>query len=360
MTIKDLLHLRLYNQQISQHAFDKPGDVVKWFGAMQAQDYLNSLWAIGLRLKNMTESNIEKAIADKTIVRTWPMRRTLHFVSPPDIRWLLKLLTPRIIARSAALYRQLEFNEKLFSKCRKLFVSALEGGKQLTRNELYDILETAKISTGAQRGLHILCHLAQEGLICFAPRKGKQQTFTLLNEWIPTAKMLTHDEALAELANRYFASHGPATINDFAWWSGLTVAEAKKSIAMINFYLQKESIEGQSYYIAGNLPDAKTRSQSIYLLPNFDEYLVAYKDRNAPLDTKYSKQVIGAAGNGIFSPVIVVNGKVVATWKRTIKKDTVSVQINPLVTLAEKLKNSISKIIKTYGKFLMTKVTIDA
>src|SRR4051812_37664410 len=225
MTIKDLIKYRLYNQQISQHVFDTPGDLAKWFGAMQAQDYLNSLWAIGLRLKNATESDIEKAITDKTIVRTWPMRRTLHFVSVQDVRWLLKLLTPRIIARSATLYSQLELDEKLFSKCKKLFVDALQEGKQLTRNELYDILEKAKISTNAQRGLHILCHLAQKGLICFAARTGKQPTFALLDEWTPATKILTHNEELAELTERYFTSHGPATIQDFAWWSSLTVAE---------------------------------------------------------------------------------------------------------------------------------------
>jgi len=358
MTIRDLIKYRLHNQQIAQQVFDKPGDVVKWFGAIQAQDYLNSLWAIGLRVKSATESSIEKAIADKTIVRTWPMRRTLHFVPPVDVRWLLKLLTPRIIARSATLYRQLEFDEKLFSKCKKLFVKALQGGKQLTRNELYDILEKAKISTESQRGLHILCHLAQEGLICVAARKGKQQTFALLDEWIPTTKILTQDEALTELAKRYFTSHAPATIQDFAWWSGLTVSEAKKSVEIIDFYLQKETIEGRSYYMPGDMPAVKTRSQAVYLLPDFDEYLVAYKDRSAALDTKYNKQVIGASGNGIFSPVIVANGKVVATWKRTINKDTVLVQINPLIQLNEMQQGSVSRIIKNYGKFLKIKTAI--
>ncbi|HEY6976318.1 MAG TPA: winged helix DNA-binding domain-containing protein, partial [Chitinophagaceae bacterium] len=330
MTIKDIIKFRLHNQQITQHVFDEPGDLVKGFGAMQAQDYLNSLWAIGLRLKNTTENDIEKAIADKTIVRTWPMRRTLHFVSSGDVHWLLKLLTPRIISRSTTLYKQLGLDKNLFSKCKKLFVKALQGENQLTRNQLYDVLEKAKITTGAQRGLHILCHLAQEGLICFAARNGKQQTFALLDEWIPATKTLTHDEALAELARRYFASHAPATIHDFAWWSGLTVTEAKKSVEMINFYLQKEMIEGKSYYMAADMPVMKTKPGTVYLLPNFDEYLVAYKDRNAALDTKYAKQVIGAAGsNGIFSAVIIADGKIAGTWKRTLEKDNVTIDINP-------------------------------
>jgi len=355
MTVKDLIKYRLHNQQITQHIFDKPGDLVKWFGAMQAQDYLNSLWAIGLRLKNATEAGIEKAIADKAIVRTWPMRRTLHFVSPPDVRWLLKLLTPRIIARSATLYRLLEFDEKLFSKCKKLFVKALQAGKQLTRDELYSILEKAKIATSAQRGLHILCHLAQSGLICFGARKGKQPTLALLDEWILTTKTLIHDEALAELAKRYFMSHGPATIHDFAWWSGLTVSESKKAIEMVGSHFNKEVIASQLYYMRNDIQPIKSKSQSVYLLPNFDEYLVAYKDRSAALDAKYAKQVIGAAGNGIFSPVIISNGKVVATWKRTIKKDLVSVEVNPLIPLNEKQQTSVYTIIKHYGKFLNMK-----
>src|SRR6266487_3528591 len=147
MTITDILKYRLHNQQIARHAFENPGDVVKWLGAVQAQDYLNSLWAIGLRLKNATENDIEKAIADKTIVRTWLMRGTLHFVAPEDVRWMLKLLTPRVITRAGANYKQAGLDNKVFAKSRKLFVNALRDGKQLSRSEMYEVLERGKIST---------------------------------------------------------------------------------------------------------------------------------------------------------------------------------------------------------------------
>ena len=357
MTLNDLIKYRLHNQQITHQVFDNPGDLVKWFGAMQAQDYLNSMWAIGLRLSSATESSIEKAIAEKAIVRTWPMRGTLHFVSPEDVRWMLKLLTPRVLARAAGVYKQSGLDDKIFTKSKKLFTNALQGGKQLTRTEMYKVLEQGKISTGSQRGLHIIGKLAQEGLICFAARNNKQQSFALLDEWIPASKTLTYDEALGELARRYFTSHGPATIQDLAWWSGLTIAEAKKSVEMIELCLQKETIEGQSYYMPSAMPAVKTRSHAVYLLPNFDEYLVAYKDRSAALDAKYNKQVIGAEGNGIFSPVIVAKGKIVATWKRTIKKDIVSVQVNPFTRLNGKQQNSVNRIIKSYGKFLEMKAT---
>lgn len=357
MTIKDLLKLRLQNQQITQHTFDTPVEVVKWFGAMQAQDYLNSLWAIGLRLNKATESTIEKAIAYKTIVRTWPMRGTLHFVAPEDIRWMLKLLTPRIIARAATNYRNEGLDEKIFTKSKKVFEKVLQG-KQLTRPELYAALQQNKISTTGIRGLHIIGKLAQEGLICIAARQGKQHRFALLDEWIPNNKTLTHEESLAELAKRYFTSHAPATIQDFSWWSGLTLTEAKKALEMVNSSFQKEMLNGVAYYMPKDIPVVKSKSQAVFLLPNFDEYLVAYKDRNAALDTKYNKDVIGASGNGIFSAVIIVNGKVAGTWKRVIKRDVVSVELNPFMALTNAQQTAISKVVKQYGKFLKMKTEV--
>lgn len=357
MTIKHLLQLRLYNQQITQHAFDDPADVVKWFGAMQAQDYLNALWAIGLRLKQTSENAIEKAIAEKRIVRTWPMRGTLHFVAPEDARWMLKLLAPRMIARAATNYRKEGLDEKTFSKAKKIFWKVLQG-KQLTRPELYEALQQNKISTEGIRGLHIIGKLAQEGLICIAARQGKQHTFALTDEWIPNTKTLTYGESLAELAKRYFTSHAPATVKDFSWWSGLTISESKKAIEMISSSFQKEMIDGSAYYLPKDIPVIKTKSQSVFLLPNFDEYLVAYKDRTAALDSKHNKDVIGASGNGIFSAIIIINGKVVGTWKRVIKKDTVSVELNPFAALTGSQQSTLNKVAKQYGKFLKMKVEI--
>lgn len=202
---------RLSNQYLAKNRFADPGDVVAWFGAVQAQDYLGSLWGIGLRTIDACEGAVEKAIANRKIVRTWPMRGTLHFVPAADVRWMLKLLTPRVIARSAGRYRQLELDKRTFANSKKVFVRALEGGKQLTRTEMYKALEAAKISVAGQRGIHILGHLAQEGLICFGNRRAKQQTFVLLDEWVPENQSLNREEALAKLARCYFRSHGPAT-----------------------------------------------------------------------------------------------------------------------------------------------------
>jgi len=356
MTASNILQYRLFNQQITQQSFQKPGELVEWFGAMQAQDYLGAKWAIALRLKGITDTDIEQAVADKKIIRTWPMRRTLHFVSPQDIRWMLKLLTPRIISRSKTLYKQLELDEKLFSKCRKLFVKALEGKKQLPRNEMYDILEKAQISTKAMRGLHILCHLSQEGLICFATRKGKQPTFALLDEWIFPVKPLTNDEALATLTKKYFSSHGPATINDFAWWSGLTIAEVKKGIEIVKNDLQNEKVSAQQYWMTNDISFEKIKTQSVFLLPSFDEYLVAYKDRSLALDSGYTKNVL--TPNGIFNPVIIINNKVHGTWKRSFEIDKVRIETNLFNDLSKARKDAITKVAKQYGKFLGLKTII--
>lgn len=227
MVTSDIAWLRLHAQLLNRHPLSTPVEVVRWLGAVQAQDHLSSLWAIGLRLPKATEADIERAIADREIVRTWPLRGTIHYVAAEDTRWMLELLTPRVVARSAGLYKQFELDETIFARCRVLLTSALQGSRQLVRKEAYRVLEEGGVATGGSRGLHLLGRLALEGLICFGPREGKQPTFVLLAEWVPRPRVLNRNEALAELTQRFCMSHGPATAQDFAWWSGLTVVDAR-------------------------------------------------------------------------------------------------------------------------------------
>jgi len=244
--MKTILHIgriRLANQGIANPSFAQPCDVVAWLGALQAQDYAGALWSVGLRMQKATVQAIEQAIADRTIVRTWPMRGTLHFVAAQDVRWLLKLLTPRMIAQTAGRYRQLELDEAVFARSQELFASALEGGKQLTRDEMYQVLEQAGIPTAGQRGYHFLVRAAQDGLICFGPPSGKQQTFVLLDEWIPPTKPFARDEALAELTKRYFASHGPATLQDLMRWAGITASDGIRCLRSALLLLRPRVVE---------------------------------------------------------------------------------------------------------------------
>jgi hypothetical protein len=214
---------------------------------------------------------------------------------------------------------------------------------------LYEILDAAGVSTAGQRGIHILARLAQDGLLCFAARQGKQQTFALLEEWVPPARMLTRDEALAELAGRYFASHGPATLQDFTWWSGLTVADAKRGIELADLRLKQELLDGRAYWSAAAASGEGPAPRQAYLLPPFDEYTVAYRDRGAVLDPAHGGLV---SGNGIFHPVIVLDGQVAGTWKRTFQKKAVVITLSPFASLKKKERQAIAEAAERYGAFL--------
>lgn len=264
---------------------------------------------------------------------------------------MLELMTPRVIAASTRrLQKQFDLDEAVFRRSRDVLGRALEGGRQLRRDAMYQVLEDARIPAAGQRGLHILWRLAQEGLICFGPREGKQQTFVLLDEWVPGAGRLEREEALARLAQRYFTSHGPATVQDFTWWSGLAPADAKAGLEMAKPNLVHEVIDGQTYWFSPSMPALEKPSSPAYLLPAFDEYTVAYRDRSAVLAPSNMKQVFTT--NGIFNPIMVLHGKVVGTWKRTLEKKSVTVALSPFSPIRKTEKNAFERAARRYGEFL--------
>jgi hypothetical protein len=216
---------------------------------------------------------------------------------------------------------------------------------------MMDVLEQAGIATANQRGYHLLGWAAQTGLLCFGPVQGKQQTFVLLDEWVPAGKNLTHDESLAELARRYFTGHGPATLRDFMWWSGLVAAEARAGLEMVKSQLMHEEVDGQSYWMAQTKSTVQNHSPDAYLLPGFDEYLLGYTDRSAVLDPIYSQQ-IQPGKNGMFSPTVVIDGQVVGAWKRTFKKDTVVITPNPFTSFSNDQNRAIAVAAERYARFV--------
>ncbi|MBA2680086.1 MAG: winged helix DNA-binding domain-containing protein, partial [Ktedonobacteraceae bacterium] len=283
----DIAQRRLRSQLLIQPMFEKSEDVVSWLGAVQAQDYGAAKWALGLRSQQgTTDDDIEQAFNDGAILRTHVMRPTWHFVSPADIRWLLMLTAPRVHAVNAYGYRELELDAATCTQCNDVLVKALQGGKQLTRPELASALEQAGIAMDdLQRMTYVLMQAELEGVICSRARRGKQFTYALLDERAPQARMLDRDEALAELTKRYFTSHGPATLQDFAWWSGLTMAEVRAGIALATSQLVCEVVDDRTYWFSPSpLQDAE---QTAHLLPNFDEYTVGYKDRSAVIDASH-------------------------------------------------------------------------
>jgi len=295
----NIARLRLRNQQIAQHDFRTPAKLVSHLGAVQAQDYAGGKWAIGLRLPNASEADIEAAIAERVIVRTWPMRGTLHFVPAADVRWMLALMASRVVAGSAGRYRSLGLDERTLERGGEALAIALAG-----------------------RGLHIIAHHAQKGLVCFASHAGKQPTFVLLDEWVPPATMLDRDEALAELAKRYFTSHGPASLQDFAWWSGLPLRDVRAGAELAALHIDRMRINGVEYFIGASTPVQTRDSHSLHLLPPFDEYTVAYRDRSAAVAAEHKEL---ASSGGVFRPIIVVDGQVVGTWKAIVKNATLEV-----------------------------------
>ena len=352
MTSREIALHRLVNQQIASSTCASPGEVVSRLGAMQAQDYLGALWAVGLRSPGTTEADVEKALARREIVRTWPMRGTLHFVAAADARWMLELLTPRVIAASATRHQQLELDQNVFARSEKIFRKVLGGGQQRTREDMMGLLESAGISTANQRGYHILWLLAQQRVLCFGPRQGKQQTFVLFEEWIPQSRSLPREEALAELALRYFASHGPATLADFAGWSGLKITEARRALASVSSRLTEDEFEGSSYWMppsSQNIPS--NLSQTAFLLPGFDEYLLGYKNRTAVLSSQHAPFII-PGNNGMFQPTMVKGGKVIGVWKRSSPKNAAAISAQPFAPLSAGDTRGFSVAAKHYGRFI--------
>jgi len=352
MKILDIAQHRLHNQQLSSPGFKEPADVVKWLGAVQAQDYNGAKWALGLRVQNATDDAVEKAFASGSILRTHVMRPTWHFVAPADIRWLLKLTAPRVNAASGYYYRKLELDDAVFKKSNKALAKALRGGKQLTRDALRKAVQQAGVATNDLiRSAHILARAELDGVICSGARKGKQFTYALLDERLPHSTTLERDQALAELTRRYFTSHGPATLQDFVWWSGLTTTDAKSGLDMARRQLVKDVIDDKTYWLPYSTTTRKpTSSRAAYLLPAYDEYLVAYKDRNAALDSTYNKGT--NFRNVIFTSSIILRGRVVGSWKRTFKKASVIISLRPFAQLSKADKEMIADAARRYGDFL--------
>ena len=348
----DIVRLRLMNQGLKSPAFGSPVEVVRWFGAMQSQDLPASLYAIGLRMRNTTEALVEKSLADGSIVRSWPMRRTIHCMAAEDARWMIRMLAPRGIARGKPYYRAMNITDRDLARAGRLLESALARNTQLTRGELYERLNAEGIATKTadvpMRGLHLLVHWAQAGLICLAARRGKQPTFALLEDWTPQPRNLSADDALAELASIYFRAHAPATVKDFAWWSGLTMGEAKRAAHLAGDLLCSATIDGVEYWLMRDAPEAPSDPLPLLLLPAFDEYTVAYADRSIAFD----RSLLPTIGYGL-APNILINGRIVGTWKRTVlAQRIVTVTHTLLRTLNRNEQSSLTHAVTRYADFL--------
>ena len=347
---RELATLRLSAQWITgAPATATPADAVRNLLAVQAQDFAGAKWSVGLRSPGATDVSVEASLAAGDVVRSWPMRGTLHFVPPDDLGWMLSLTAARTIRSAAGRHRDLGLDEPEFERAREVAFGELSGGRALARDELLARFVDAGISTDGQRGVHILQRLCLWRVIVFGPVRGKQQTFVLLDEWVLRPRTLEHDEALGEFAARYFAGHGPATVRDFAWWSSLTLADARRGLEMARPGLDELVVDETPYFLPRDTTAAAGRA--VHALPGFDEYLLGYQDRSAPLATEHSELVVPGK-NGLFLPTIVVNGEIVGTWRRTTTTTGVTVEAQPFAPLSTRDSAAFDAAASRYARFV--------
>jgi len=353
----DVAARRIVNQHLAKQSVATGSEMVSSLAAVQAQDYVGAKWGIALRTTSATDADVEREVSEGRIVRTHILRPTWHFVAASDLRWMLELTAPRVRMAVASYDRKLGIDADVRRQMRNVVVQALRGGKHLTRGELAEALtKNAVRADGTQRLAHLMIHAELDGLICSGPRRGKQFTYRLVDECIPPTRYLMRDVALHNLATRYFTTRGPATEKDFAWWSGLTMADARNAVNSVE-HLESEIIGGQTYWF---IPARVSQRKPIAaLLPAYDEYLVSYADRSAT-QRRVKPESVGESFSFLGRYVIIVDGQIVGRWKSVTTRGGVSVALEPLTRLTRAELDAIEEQAERLGQFLGVPVQIES
>ena len=351
----DIAHRRLAHQHLLTSALRQPVDVVRRLGAVQAQDYAGAKWAVGMRTRGRVgDAAVERALREGAILRTHVLRPTWHFVTAADIRWMLALTARRVKAAMAYYDRQLELDDAVFRRSHAALTRALRGGHELTRSELGQVLRRARVGeTRSQRLGHLLMRAELDAVVCSGARRGKQATYALLEERVPPAPAHPpdRDEALLELTRRYFVTRGPATLKDFAWWSGLTVADASRGVQIAGQSLEREVIGDETYWSDARARSQRKSSVMAHLLPNYDEYFIGFKNRGA-IGRRLNSTDSVMSRDALTPHVIVVDGQLVGGWKRTLRKTAVVVELRVRADLRSSEQQAVVVAAHAFGDFL--------
>ena len=350
---RDLPARRLRAQRLTGNPLPGVVDVVRWMVAVQAQDYGAAKWALAQRTGGVTEAEVDRLFDEGAILRTHVMRPTWHFVLPEDIRWLLELTRARSGRGFTARHRELRIDPEVVARANEAFGGALAGGRHLTRTELGSVLEAAGVPAEGQRLAHLLGRAELDGVIVSGPRRGKQFTYGLLDERAPAGRALDRAGTLAELTGRHFRSHGPAQLGDFTWWSGLAVADARSGIALAGS-LEHETVDGADHWFdAGSGPEpARPTSPVAHLLPNFDEYTVAYRDRAVLTHPDHPVKPALLSFGSILANVVIVDGGVRGAWSRAGVQGGVRVAVRPFDRLELSEAAAVEGAGRRLGAFL--------
>lgn len=354
MTEDEIISIRLRNQQLVNASLRDPIDIVRWLGAVQSQDYAGGKWGLASRSGGITDETIDKLFDDGKILRTHVLRPTWHFVLPEDIRWMIELTEPRITAFSSKYFSDLGLDKSVLKRSNRIIVKAFEQSEFLTKNDLAIALEKGKVDTSDLRLTHLIFRAELDRLICSGPRRGKQQTYALFDQRAPNARVLKRDEALGELAIRYFTSRGPATVKDFGWWSGLNAADSRKAVDIVKSLFLQEVMNGETFYFSSHVNGDMKKKKQVHLLPAWDEYTVAYKDRSLVIDPRFES----SSGHGIFSPIVVVDGRIKGTWRRDLKPGSVEVEVKYFTALSKQSREKVKATAKLYADFLNRKLVL--
>ena len=342
----DLGLLRLIAQRVAGPGSGTAADAVRWMTAMQAQEYASAVTAVALRTQSRTRGEVHDALDRGSVVRSWPMRGTLHFVAAEDLSWMLALTAERSLATSAKYREQLGLELSTVERAREVAIETLTGGGHMSRADLLATWEKAGLQNVKEHGYRLIWHLAQTRTLCLGPTDGREQHFVLFDEWITAPRHLEHDEALGEWALRYFRSHGPATAKDFAWWTKLKAADVKTAVTIAAPHLERIAVDDVTYYLDPStlaaLASRKRKVRDIYLLPGFDEYLLGYQTRGAVLPAEFAAQIV-PGGNGVFLPTIISDGQVVGTWKRVGTGTKRTLATTPFSTLGERATGAVQR-----------------
>jgi Winged helix DNA-binding domain len=349
--VTDIAAQRLQSQRLTGEPFASAVDAVRWLGAVQSQDYGGAKWALGQRTRGATDAELDRLCDEGAILRTHVLRPTWHFVLPEDIRWLLELTGPRVRLGLAARYRRLEIDDRVATRAQTAITRALAGGRHLTRPQLGEVLSASGISPDGQRLPHLIMGAELDGLIASGSRRGKLATYALLDERAPKATAFDRAEAVAELARRYFSSHGPAQIQDFVWWSGLTVADARSGIALAGAALGHLVIEGRDYWCDAAADAPGPAAGVAHLLPNFDEYTVAYRDRAATVYEGASFEPALFSFGSVLANVVTIGGRVRGAWRRTAARGGFRVEVRLLDRLRPAEEAAVEEAGRRLGRF---------
>ena len=344
--------LRLAAQRLAAPS-GTAADVVRWLGAAQAQDYPGALASIALRTADGTRAGVEAALDAGEVVRSWPMRGTLHLVAAEDLPWMLSLTTERLVAGAASRRAALGLEPSHLERAREVAVAALSGGRRLTRDALVALWDEAGLLGVAQRSYHLLWHLAQTGVVCFGPVHGNEQLLVLLDEWVPPSGrrvFAEREEALGAWALRYATSHGPVTVKDLAGWTKLVMADVRAGLAVAAPQLERVEVDGVEHWMGAGTADAlaacRARAEGVFLLPGFDEFLLGCTDRSAVLPAEHASRIV-PGGNGMFLPTVVVGGQVAGTWKRMGSGSRRRVEVTPFTAFVPEVQRAVDELVAT-------------